>query len=79
MEYFDLFLNRLYQRLIEDNPEIEEKKEVLKQLSMGFFVTVSTTWEEMVEENKNKSKGLFQTLTEKIQKQILFSPLMLAK
>ena len=63
MEYFDLFLNRLYQRLIEDYKEMEEKKELLKQLSMGFFVTVSSTWEEMVEENKNKSKGLFQTLT----------------
>lgn len=79
MEYFSLFSNRLYQRLIEDWKEIEEKKDGLKQLAMGFFVTASSTWEEMVEENKSKSKGLFQTLTEKIQKQVFFSPLMLAK
>lgn len=32
-----------------------------------------------MEESKSKNKGLFQQLSEKIQKQILFSPLMLAK
>lgn len=46
---------------------------------MGFFMTASSTWDEMVKKNKKESKGFLKSISDKIQKQILFNPLMLAK